>query len=57
MSQMQERQDDKVPPPGRMRGEQAPGRRSGEGAASALEQVSQDRRRQQEDPGESNEAR
>ena len=57
MSQMQERQDDNVQPSGRARAEQAPGRRSGEGAASALEQVSQDRRRQQDGPGEADEAR
>lgn len=53
MSQLQERQDQNAPPSGRARAEQAPGHRSGEGAASALEQlISQDRRRQQEGPSE-----
>lgn len=53
MSQKQERHDENVPPSGRARSEQSPGRRSGEGAASALEQlISQDRLRQQEGPGE-----
>jgi len=48
MSQSQERKE-QTPPADRPRGEQAPGRRSGEGAASALEQlISQDRQRQQE---------
>lgn len=47
MSQHQERQEQ--PPAGRAPAEQAPGHRSGEGAASAMEQlITQDRQRQQE---------
>lgn len=58
MNPKQERQDDDVPPPGRSRAEQAPRRHSGEGAASALEQlISQDRHRQQEGPGEARDPR
>jgi hypothetical protein len=48
MSQHQERKEQNSPA-GRAPSEQAPGSRSGEGAASAMEQlISQDRRRQQE---------
>ncbi|WP_167772658.1 hypothetical protein [Ramlibacter henchirensis] len=46
MSQSQERNDDTAPT-GRAPADQAPGRRSGEGAASAMEHlISQDRQRQ-----------
>jgi hypothetical protein len=48
MSQSQDRNDDTAPT-GRAPADQAPGRRSGEGAASAMEHlISQDRQRQQE---------
>jgi len=48
MSQHQERKE-QTSPAGRAPVEQAPGRRCGEGAASAMEQlITQDRRRQQE---------
>jgi len=48
MSQHQERKEHDSPA-GRAPAEQAPGHRSGEGAASAMEQlISQDRQRQQE---------
>ena len=51
MSQSQDR-NDSPQPTGRAPADQAPGRRSGEGAASALEQISQDRQRQQDNGGE-----
>ena len=48
MSQHQERKE-QTSPAGPAPADQAPGRRSGEGAASAMEQlISQDRQRQQE---------
>jgi len=48
MSQSQERKE-QTSPARRPPGDQAPGSRSGEGAASAMEQlISQDRQRQQE---------
>jgi hypothetical protein len=48
MSQFQER-NEQTSPAGRAPAEQSPGHRSGEGAASAMEQlISQDRQRQQE---------
>ena len=48
MTQHQERKEQDAPG-GRAPAEQAPGHRSGEGAASAMEQlISQDRQRQQE---------
>lgn len=57
MGNPQDRNDDGRPA-GRTPPDQAPGGRSGEGAASALEQlISQDRRRQQEGLGQAEEFR